>query len=252
MPETKYCKACKKYDKTGDTCPLEPFEGQYTAGCPEIDRTVGGKIGIAIVLLVITGVLCLLHPILGIIAFILTVLILATESKIVATVTKVVAVAAVAILIGAFIFAGDAPELDVQPTVIETPEPVAVEPVAIQPTVAQPAEVPVEKSPQVDPWKTSQPETEYELREAIAAMIIADEVGKEFETGFVLMAKKSGSGYKTFVWGDVNGLIVVMDPMDDSCQLVKKRDHDRKYSNWYIKYVSWSEYEQIISEYPST
>lgn len=252
MPETKYCKTCKKYDKTRDTCSLEPFEGQYAAGCPESDLTTGGTIGMAIVLFVITGVLWILYPILGIIALILTVLILAMMSKIVVTMAKVAAVVAVAILIGAFIFAGDAPESDMQSAVIETPEPAAAEPVAIQPTVAQPAEVPVEKSPQVDPWKSREPETEYELIQAASAIVIANDLSTDFETGFVLMAKKSGSGYKTFVWADANGLIGVMDPMDDSCQVVKKSDHNRKYSNWHIKYVSWSEYEQIISEYSST
>ena len=123
MGKTTTCQTCKKYDKTADVCTLEPFEGQYTTGCREIDRTVGGKIGIAIVFLVITGVLWILHPILGTIAPILTVLILATMSKIVATMAKVAAVVAVAILIGAFIFAGDVPESDMQSAVKSTPTP---------------------------------------------------------------------------------------------------------------------------------
>ena len=264
MGKTTTCQTCKKYDKTADVCTLEPFEGQYTTGCPEIDMTVGGKIGIAIIFLVITGVLWILHPILGTIALILTVLILATRIKIVATMTKVAVVVAVAILIGAFIFAGDVPESDMQSAVIETPvvketpaeQPTVIEtpePVAIQPTVAQPAEVPVEKSPQVDPWKSREPETEYERLQAISAMVLVAYLETEFdEAGFVLMAKKSGSGYKTFVWAkNDNGLIVVIDPMDDSCQLVMNSDHDRKYSNWHIKYVSWSEYEKICANYPS-
>lgn len=253
MSKTTTCQTCKKYDKTADVCTLEPFEGQYTTGCPEIDRTVGGKIGIAIVFLVITGVLWILHPILGTIALILTVLILASMSKIVATVAKVVAVIAVAILIGTYIFAGDAPELDMQPTVIETPaveEMPAEQPTAKKTTVEQPAviETPAEQptvksTPKAIIYEISAPVTDREFSQAFAALVIADGMINEYgyETGFVLMTKKSGHGYKTHVWVESNDKICVMDPLDESQSVQLKKDHDREYSDYHIKYVAWAE-----------
>lgn len=108
--------------------------------------------------------------------------------------------------------------------------------------------------PTIDPWKLSQPETSYELEQAISAMVLAKYLETEFdEVGFVLMTKKSGSGYKTLVWAkNDEGLIGVMDAMDDSCQVIPKSDHDKSYiRSWHIKYVSWSEYEKICANYPS-
>jgi len=233
------CGACKTYDRIKKCCKLEPFEGQYDDDCPKYEESTLGIIGLTLGLIV-TGILWAAHIALGIIAFwgmaILAILIGTKMVKVMGVILLLVST------ISCMVWCGNVME---QP-VIETPEPVA-----IQPTVAQPAEVPVEKSPQVDPWKSREPETEYELLQAASAIVMANEVSTDFETGFVLMAKKSGSGYKTFVWAADNGLIVVIDPMDDSCQLVMKSDHDRKYSNWHIKYVSWSEYERIIAEYPN-
>lgn len=245
MSKTTTCQTCKKYDKAADVCTLEPFEGQYTAGCPEIDRTVGGKIGIAIVLLVITGVLWILHPILGIIAFILTVLVLATESKIVATIAKVVAVVAVVILIGAFIFAGDAPESDMQSAVIETP--------AVKET---PTEQPTVKStPKAIIDEIIAPVNSFEEWQAITAFSWAVELywGKGYETGVILLSKKNGHEYCTHTWSIVNGETLVAVPLaDDDFLTMTKEEHARKYKDYRIEYVShkqgmewWSRMDEI-------
>jgi len=245
MSKTTTCQTCKKYDKTADVCTLEPFEGQYTAGCLEIDRTVGGKIGIAIVFLVITGVLWILHPILGTIALILTVLILATRIKIVATMTKVAVVVAVAILIGAFIFAGDVPESDMQSAVIETP--VVKETPAEQPTVIEapvvketPVEQPTVKStPKAIIDEISAPVTNFEERQSYNAVYRSNMMCLEgLKSGLVLLSKKTGHGYATHVWFVAEGdTYVAAYSTDTDFTVFTKTEHTRKYSNYHIEYV---------------
>lgn len=249
MSKTTTCQSCKKYDKTADVCTLEPFEGQYTAGCPEIDRTVGGKIGIAIVFLVITGVLWILHPILGTIALILTVLTLASMSKIVATVATVATVVAVAILIGTYIFAGDAPELDMQPTVIETPavkEMPTEQPTAKKTTVEQPAviETPVEQptvksTPKAIIDEISAPVTNFEEQQAYNAVYRSNIMCLDgLKSGLVLLSKKSGHGYATHIWFVADGdTYVAAYSTDTDFTVFTKTEHTRKYSNYYIEYV---------------
>ena len=245
MGKTTTCQTCKKYDKTADVCTLEPFEGQYTTGCPEIDMTVGGKIGIAIIFLVITGVLWILHPILGTIALILTVLILATRIKIVATMTKVAVVVAVAILIGAFIFAGDVPESDMQSAVIETP--VVKETPAEQPTVIEapvvketPVEQPTVKStPKAIIDEISAPVTNFEERQAYNAVYRSNMMCLEgLKSGLVLLSKKTGHGYATHLWFVAEGdTYVAAYSTDTDFTVFTKTEHTRKYSNYHIEYV---------------
>lgn len=185
--------------------------------------TTGDTIGLAIVLFVITGVLWILHPILGTIALILTVSMLAITNKIVANMAKVAAVVAMVILIGTCIFAGDPPESDIQSTEITTPaeQPIVMETPVEQTTVptispvAEPVAVVITSKTMID--KVHRRGTNFEIEQASSAIWYAETFQDKYvcESGVTLSYYAPLDEYTTCTWVKANGEMTFFEPIGD-------------------------------------